>query len=80
MPLMTRAVELLGRRGAGFGGVDRARARFSGDGQLLVGERQRTDDGVMEALDTGAVGADVVVGQKSAESAAPGREFADEVL
>ena len=66
---------------AGFGGVDQEHEPgLGGDGELLVGEGELADDGVVEPLGAGAVGADVVVGPEPAEGLAPGGELADEVL
>ncbi len=42
------------RGGAGFGGVDEQHeTRLGGDGQLLVGESELTDDGAAETLGPG---------------------------
>lgn len=66
---------------ARFGGVDHEdEPGFGGDGQLLVGEGELTDDGVVEAFGSGAVGADVVVGPEPPEDVAQGRQPTDEVL
>ena len=73
--------QTLGRGRAGFGGVDHQdEAGFGGDGELLVGEGQLADDGVVEPLGAGAMGADVVVGPQAPEGLALGGELTDEVL
>ena len=57
----------------------RSQARVGGEVEHLVGEGEVADDGVVEALGAGPVGADVVRGPAGAEVLAAGREFADEV-
>src|SRR5436190_2060902 len=60
--------ESLGGGGARLGRVDQQHeAGLGGDGQLLVGEGELADDGVVEAFGPGAMGADVVVGPQAAE-------------
>ena len=55
-------------------------AGLGGDGELLVGEGELADHGVVEPLGAGAVGAHVVRAPEAAEGLAARGELADEVL
>ena len=68
------------RGGSGFGGEDEhLQAAVGGEIHGLVGEVEVADDGVVDALEAGAVFADVVGSPEFAEQVAAGGEFADEV-